>query len=139
MRFKFLLTSLCMVIVMDIWGQLPLDEECYKQIEKPALFENIQTIIVEKAAWTEYQVTPARYEQRTETIITQPAHKRIEWRNGKKCLVQYPPKVATITKRILVQPAQVREIYHPAVYRTITKQVLIRDAYIKTVVVDCSS
>jgi len=95
-------------------------------------------------------VEPAVHETVTETIMVR--EPRMVWRRGYTpgaqmtrfdsetgevwCLVEEEGEYQTVTRNIVVSPAEIREISHPAEYDTITRDVLVQEARVEEVPID---
>jgi uncharacterized coiled-coil protein SlyX len=108
-----------------------LKSDAYEEVKViPAQYEWVEERIQVKEASTRLEPVPAEYKDVQETILVRAAHD--EWREGRgliekvdnstgeiMCLVHVPDEFTTITKRVLVKPAGVREINVPAEYEMV--------------------
>ena len=108
-----------------------LKSDAYEEVKViPAQYEWVEERIQVKEASTRLEPVPAEYQNVQETILVRAAHD--EWRKGRgliekvdnstgeiMCLVHVPDEFKTITKRVLVKPAGVREINVPAEYEMV--------------------
>ena len=94
--------------------------------------------VMVKPSFERLQIVPARYETVTEEITI--GEKRYAWKLGTNlsntrrvdektgqvyCLVEIPAKTTTVTKRVLVEPEQVKRVTEDAKYISVSKEVLV--------------
>lgn len=112
------------------------DEGTKYVVRQPRYEVRTEQVLV-KPAYERLTVIPAQFTMVTETVtVGQP---RLVWKPGRNlsattrtdpntgavyCLVEEPAKTATVQKRVMTQPEQVRTEMIPAQYETVTKQVL---------------
>ncbi len=112
----------------------------------PAEYEWVEEEVLVTPASVRTEEIPARYEWVEEEVMVKPA--RREWKKGTGlittvdnatgeilCLVELPPVYEKVKKRVLAEPASVREIQIPAEYETIRKRVMTKPATTREVTV----
>lgn len=115
-----------------------------KLVVVPATYKTVTERVLAKPASKRYESVPAEYTTKTVTVVDVPEH--TAWKRGQSlvpgaidtkvdattgdimCLVTIPATHKTITKRVLVSPATVKEIEIPAEYETVTKRVVATPA-----------
>ncbi|WP_138513984.1 hypothetical protein [Maricaulis alexandrii] len=114
------------------------------------VYETVTETVQVRPSYVEYVVEPAVHETVTETIMVR--EPRMVWRRGYTpgaqmtrfdsetgevwCLVEEEGEYQTVTRNIVVSPAEIREISHPAEYDTITRDVLVQEARVEEVPID---
>lgn len=114
------------------------------------VYETVTETVQVRPAYVEYVVEPAVHDTVTETIMVR--EPRMVWRRGYTpgaqmtrfdsetgevwCLVEEEGEYRTVTRNIVVQPAQIREVEHPAEYATITRDVLVQEARFEQVPIE---
>lgn len=114
------------------------------------VYETVTETVQIRPAYVEYVVQPAQHDSVTETIMVR--EPRMVWRRGYVpgaqmtrfdsetgevwCLVEEAGEYRTVTRNIVTQPAEIREINHPAEYSTITRDVLVQEARVETVPIE---
>lgn len=115
-------------------------------VHEPVYESRTETVQV-RPAYIEYEVIPATHDTVTETILVR--EPRMVWRRGYVpgasmtrfdsetgevwCLVEEAGEYQTVTRNIVVQPATIREVNHPAEYAQITRDVLVQEARIEEI------
>ncbi|MDF1768880.1 hypothetical protein [Maricaulis sp.] len=111
------------------------------------VYESVTETVQIRPAYVEYEVVPAVHDSVTETILVR--EPRMVWRRGYVpgasmtrfdsetgevwCLVEEAGEYQTVTRNIVVQPANIREVSHPAEYAQITRDVLVQEARIEEI------
>jgi len=111
------------------------------------VYETVTETVQVRPAYVEYVVEPAVHDTVTETIMVR--EPRMVWRRGYVpgaqmtrfdsetgevwCLVEEEGEYRTVTRNIVVSPAQIREVEHPAEYASITRDVLVQEARVEEV------
>lgn len=114
------------------------------------VYETVTETVQVRPSYVEYVVEPAVHDTVTETIMVR--EPRMVWRRGYApgaqmtrfdaetgevwCLVEEEGEYRTVTRNIVVQPAQIREIEYPAEYATITRDVLVQEARVEQVPIE---
>lgn len=114
------------------------------------VYETVTETVQIRPSYVEYVVEPAVHDTVTETIMVR--EPRMVWRRGYVpgaqmtrfdsetgevwCLVEEEGEYRTVTRNIVVEPAQIREIEHPAEYSTITRDVLVQEARVEEVPIE---
>ena len=114
------------------------------------VYETVTETVQISPAYVEYVVEPAVHDTVTETIMVR--EPRMVWRRGYVpdaqmtrfdsetgevwCLVEEEGEYQTVTRNIVVHPAEIREIEHPAEYSTITRDVLVQEARVEQVPIE---
>ncbi|WP_300544593.1 hypothetical protein [Maricaulis sp.] len=114
------------------------------------VYETVTETVQVRPAYVEYHVEPAVHDTVTETILVR--EPRMVWRRGYVpgaqmtrfdaetgevwCLVEEEGEYRTVTRNIVVEPAQIREIEHPAEYAQITRDVLVQEARVEEVPIE---
>ncbi len=109
------------------------------------IYETRTEQVLVRPAYTEYEVVPAVHETVTERVLVREA--RMVWRRGHVpgaravrhdpetgdvwCLVEEPAEYRTVTRNVVVRPAQLREVTVPAEYATIEREVLVQEASVR--------
>ncbi len=119
--------------------QVLVKEASSKLKEIPAVYETQTEQVLVKEASTKISTTPPVHETQTERILVSPSYGK--WVRKRKdpscfkgddcyimCWEEVPAEYKTVSKRVLVKPAQTNEVEIPAVYKTITKKVLVSPA-----------
>jgi len=112
----------------------------------PAEYEWVEEEVLITPASVRTEEVPARYEWIEEEVMVKPA--RREWKKGTglitsvdnatgeiMCLVELPPVYEKVKKRVLVEPASMKEIQIPAEYETIRKRVMTKPSTTREVTV----
>ena len=117
-----------------------LRREAFEEVNViPAQYEWVEERVLVKEASTYLEPVPAEYRDVQETVLVRAAHD--EWQKGRgliekvdnttgeiMCRVHVPAEYKTITKRVQVKPAGVREVHVPAEYDTIKVKKLVAAA-----------
>jgi hypothetical protein len=114
------------------------------------VYETVTETVQVQPAYNEYVVQPARHDTVTETILVR--EPRMVWRRGQVpgatmtrydeetgeiwCLVEEAGEYRTVTRNVVVEPSQIREITHPAEYATIQREVLVQPARVEEVPIE---
>jgi len=105
----------------------------------PAEYRTVEKSVLVTEASTRIETIPAVFEQQSEQVLDKPAHtvwkkgtgpiQRIDEATGEiMCLVEVPATYRTVTRSVLVTPAQTRTVEIPAEYRTVQVQELVTPA-----------
>lgn len=114
------------------------------------VYETITERVQIRPAYTEYVVQPARHDTVTETVLIR--EPRMVWRRGNIpgatmrrydaetgdvwCLVEEAGEYRTVTRNVVVEPAQIREVSYPAEYATIQREVLVTPARVEEIPIE---
>lgn len=114
------------------------------------VYDTITETVQVRPAYTEYVVRPAVHDTVTETIMVR--EPRQVWRRGYEpgasmtrydsetgeiwCLVEEAGEYQTVTRNVIVTPAEINEITHPAEFSTITREVLVQAASVEEIPID---
>ncbi|WP_339738060.1 hypothetical protein [uncultured Maricaulis sp.] len=114
------------------------------------VYNTITETVQVRPAYSEYVVQPAVHDTVTETIMVR--EPRQVWRRGFEpgasmtrydsetgeiwCLVEEAGEYRTVTRNVIVQPAEINEITHPAEFSTITREVLVQAASVEEIPID---
>jgi hypothetical protein len=114
------------------------------------VYDTITETVEIRPAYTEYVVQPAVHETVTETIMvrepqrvwqrgyTPGAHQtRYDSETGEVwCLVEQAGEYRTVTRNVILHPAEINEVNYPAEFNTITREVLVQRARVEEVPID---
>ncbi len=102
----------------------------------PAKYEWVEKRIITTEESKQFEAVPAKYEWVVEQVLVREAH--TEWKQGHGlvekiddvtgdiiCLVEVPAQYKTVKKKVLVEPATVKEVVIPAEYTTIKVRTLV--------------
>lgn len=111
------------------------------------IYETVVERIQVRPAYVEYVVEPAVHDQVTEQVMVR--EPRLVWQRGRVpgaqmtrydpetgevwCLIEEPGEYRTITRNVVVRPAQISEIEVPAEYSQITREVLVQEARVEEI------
>ena len=111
------------------------------------VYETVTERVQVQPAYSRYEIEPARHETVSERVLVREA--RLVWRRGYVegarsyrhdpetgevwCLIEEPAEYRTITRSIVAEPAQVREVPVEARYQTIERVVLRHPATVEEV------
>ncbi|WP_339742588.1 hypothetical protein [uncultured Maricaulis sp.] len=114
------------------------------------VYNTVTETVQVRPAYTEYTVQPAVHDTVTETIMVR--EPRNVWRRGYEpgasmtrydsetgeiwCLVEEAGEYRTVTRNIIVEPAEITEQTHPAEFASITREVLVQQASVEEVPID---
>lgn len=124
-----------------------VSNESYERLEIiPATFKTVSERVEVSPPSVRYMASEPVYETVTERIIETPA--RQTWKRGRgpiqrvdnatgevMCLVEEPAVYKTVTRKVLKQQPQMREVQVPGEYRTVTRRVVDQPAQVRRVVV----
>lgn len=122
-------------------------QEAYEKLEiVPATFKTVTERVEISPPTTRMLASEPVYETVTERIVETPA--RQVWKRGRgpvervdsatgeiMCLVEEPAVYKTVTRKVLKQQPQVREVQVPGEYRSMTRRVIDQPAQVRRVVV----
>ena len=109
-----------------------------KYVVRQPKYETRTEKVMVKPGFERLQIVPAQYQNVTETITI--GEKRYVWKLGANhsntrrvdaktgqvyCLVEIPAETTTVTKRVLIQPEQVKRVRVDAKYIDVAKEVLV--------------
>ncbi|MEM6626572.1 MAG: peptidoglycan-binding domain-containing protein [Pseudomonadota bacterium] len=115
------------------------------EVRQPHYEARTENVVV-RAPYERLEIVPARFETVTETVVI--GEPRLVWRRGANlsdtqridpktgeiyCLVEEPAKTKTVTKRVMIEPEQVRRVTVPAKTTSVTKHVLVDAGGVKEV------
>lgn len=114
------------------------------------VYDTVTETVQVAPAYSEYVVHPAVHNTVTETIMVR--EPRQVWRRGYEpsasmtrydsetgeiwCLVEEAGEYQTVTRNVIVQPAEINEVNHPAEFSTITREVLVQPASVEEIPID---
>tara|TARA_R110002072_G_scaffold70478_8_gene170109 strand:+ start:3042 stop:4013 length:972 start_codon:yes stop_codon:yes gene_type:complete len=114
------------------------------------VYNTVTETVQIRPAYSEYVVQPAVHDTVTETIMVR--EPRQVWRRGYEpgasmtrydsetgeiwCLVEEAGEYRTVTRNVIVTPANINEINHPAEFSTITRDVLVQAASVEEIPID---
>ncbi len=114
------------------------------------VYDTITETVEVRPGYTEYVVEPAVHDTVTETIMVR--EPRMVWRRGYTpdaamtrydaetgevwCLVEEEGEYRTVTRNVIVRPAEIREVNYPAEYATISREVLVQEARVEEIPID---
>lgn len=114
------------------------------------VYETVTETVQVRPGYSEYIVEPAEHDTVTETIMVR--EPRMVWRRGYTpgarmtrfdsetgevwCLVEEEGEYRTVTRNVIVRPAEIREVVHEAEYATIQREVLVQQARVEEVPID---
>jgi hypothetical protein len=122
-------------------------QDAYEKLEViPATFHIVTEQVEVAPATTRYVASEPVYQSVTERVEERPARSVWKFGRGKiekvdnatgqiMCLVEEPAVYRTVTRQVLKEPAQMREITVPAQTRTITRRVIDRPEQVRRVMV----
>jgi hypothetical protein len=115
-------TAMSPTVGSDPTGLFPPNAEpgrCYARILRPARYENRTETVVRKEASQRVEVIPAQYETVTETVMVKEASTRIE---------TIPARYETVTETVMIRPESTRLETVPATYKTVNERVMVAPA-----------
>lgn len=92
---------------------------CYARILTPARYQETTETVLVKEASERVEITPARYEKVKERVLVKEASSRLE---------MIPARYKTVEERVMVRPESKRIEEVPATYKTVSEQVLVSPA-----------
>jgi len=92
---------------------------CYARILTPARYQETTETVMVKEASERVEIIPARYEKVTERVLVKEASSRLE---------MIPARYNTVEERVLVRPESKRIEEIPATYKSVSEQVLVAPA-----------
>lgn len=124
-----------------------VSNESYERLEIiPATFKTVSEGVEVSPPSVRYLASEPVYETVSERILETPA--RQTWKRGRgpiqrvdnatgevMCLVEEPAVYKTVTRKVLKQQPQMREVQVPGEYRTVTRRVVDQPAQVRRVVV----
>ena len=124
-----------------------VSNESYERLEIiPATFKTVSEQVEISPPSVRYMASEPVYETVSERIMETPA--RQTWKRGRgpiqrvdnatgevMCLVEEPAVYKTVTRKVLKQQPQMREVQVPGEYRTMTRRVVDQPAQVRRVVV----
>ncbi len=127
--------------------QTYVSSEAYEKLEiVPATFRTVNEQVEISPPSVRYATSEPIYETVSERILEVPA--RQTWKRGRgpvervdnstgeiMCLVEEPAVYKTVTRKVLKQQPQVREVQVPGEYRTVTRRVIDQPAQVRRVMV----
>ncbi|MBT8054886.1 MAG: peptidoglycan-binding protein [Xanthomonadales bacterium] len=92
---------------------------CYARILTPARYQETTETVLAREASERVEIIPARYETVKERVLVKEASSRLE---------TIPARYETVEERVLVRPESTRIEEVPATYKSVSEQVLIAPA-----------
>lgn len=122
-------------------------QESYERLEViPATFKTVTEQVEVSPPTVRYLATEPVYETVTERVLEKPATQ--VWKRGRGpiqrvdnatgeilCLVEEPAVYRTVTRKVLKQQPEMRQVQVPGEYRTVTRRVIDQPAQVRRVMV----